>query len=70
MLAATKTRPGNRVPASVVAPILSSKDDRREPEVAEDEVKRHQMAAIFGEEWRNRSDEIDNHCDDSLEDTC
>lgn len=65
MLAATEPRSGDRISASMVAPILSGKDERREPEIAEDEMQRRHYTAILGYAWQNRSNKVHNHCYDS-----
>lgn len=70
MLPATEPRSRNRISASMVAPILSGKDERREPKIAEDEMQRRHYTAILGYAWQNRSNKVHNHCYDSLAHTC
>lgn len=48
MLPATEPRSRDRISASMVAPILSGKDERREPKIAEDEMQRRHDTAILG----------------------
>lgn len=51
---------------SMVAPSLSGKDERREPEVAEDEVERRQMPSVSRQPWSDHSNEINHHRYNSL----
>lgn len=65
MLLATVTGGRERIAASVVTPAQRSKDECRKPQVAEDEMQRCQESPILGEAWRNGSDKINNHGNDS-----
>jgi hypothetical protein len=66
VLLATLSTHGDASSAPMMAPSLSGEDKGREPEIAEDEMQRGQMASILGQAWGEHSNEVYHHCYDSL----
>lgn len=65
VLLATLSTHGDASSAPMMAPSLSGEDKGREPEIAEDEMQRGQMASILGQAWGEHSNEVYHHCYDS-----